>query len=81
MWFNWTAFLYAGLRAKKPLWLGFAAGCLVLSVVSITLLVLDPTDPVDTWREGAGAWIGIFGWGLASCTHWRSGSSFSSAWR
>ena len=65
MWLNWTAFVYAGLRARKRLWLGFAAGYFALSAISITFLALDPDDPVDTWREDAGAWIGIFSWGIA----------------
>jgi hypothetical protein len=67
-WVNWSAFLYAGLRARRRLWLGFAFVYLAGAAASVTFLALDPEDPVDTWREDAGAWIGIAVW-LATAVH------------
>jgi hypothetical protein len=65
LWLNWSAFVYAGLRARRRLWLGFGGAYLAASVASIVFLVLDPDDPVDTWREDTGAMIMIFGCILA----------------
>jgi Helix-hairpin-helix motif len=65
LWLNWSAFVYAGLRARRKLWLGFGAAYFAASVSSIVLLMLDPDDPVDTWREDVGAMILIFGCILA----------------
>jgi hypothetical protein len=60
LWLNWSAFVYAGLRARRKLWLGFAAAYFAASVASVVLLALDPEDPVDTWREDAGAMTVLF---------------------
>jgi hypothetical protein len=65
LWLNWSAFVYAGLRARRKLWLGFAGAYCAASVASVVFLSLDPDDPVDTWREDAGAMIVIFGCILA----------------
>jgi hypothetical protein len=61
LWLNFSAFVYVGLRARRKLWLGFGAAYFAASVASVVFLALDPEDPVDTWREDAGAMILIFG--------------------
>jgi hypothetical protein len=65
LWLNWSAFVYAGLRARRKLWLGFGGAYLAASAASIGFLAADPDDPVDTWREDVGAMLLIFGCILA----------------
>ena len=62
-WINWTAFVYAGLRARRPRWLAWAGVYFVLSAFSIVFLTID-TGP-DDWKRDAGAWVGIFGWAVS----------------
>jgi hypothetical protein len=63
-WLGWAAFLYAGLRARRPPWTAFSALYFVAAATSIALLSMEPEGPgdPDTWREATGAWIGIATW-------------------
>ena len=36
-WLNWAAFLFVGLRSRRPLWVGFAGVYFVAAAVSLTL--------------------------------------------
>jgi DNA uptake protein ComE-like DNA-binding protein len=62
MWLNWTAFLYAGLRARHRRWLVYAVVYLAVSTVSIALIVAFHEDE---WQSDAGAWIGLASWGVS----------------
>lgn len=63
-WLGWAAFLYAGLRARRLLWVGFAAIYFALAATSITFLALEPEGPgdPDTWRTDVGAGSGLALW-------------------
>jgi hypothetical protein len=61
-WLNWTAFLYAGLRTRTRRWLVYAGVYLVASAVSIALIASFDTE---SWQSDAGAWVGLFSWGVS----------------
>lgn len=66
MWLNWTAFVYAGARARNPRWLLWAGVYAVASATSVAFLFVgDAGDPVDTWEEQFGVWFGLFSWGVS----------------
>jgi hypothetical protein len=62
MWLNWTAFLYAGLRARHRRWVVYALAYLAVSGVSIALIAAFDRDD---WQSDAGAWIGLASWGFS----------------
>jgi DNA uptake protein ComE-like DNA-binding protein len=61
-WLNWSAFLYVGLRARRPLWLAFAAIYFAAAAGSITLVSLDLDAGIDGWRSSAGTGLGLATW-------------------
>jgi DNA uptake protein ComE-like DNA-binding protein len=62
MWLNWTAFLYAGLRTHHRRWIAYAVVYLAVSAASIVLIA---SYDEDTRQSDAGAWIGLFSWGVS----------------
>ena len=58
-WFGWAAFVYAGLRARRPLWLGL--GVLYFLVAAAGLVLLDPSNG-DDWVDNLGGVLTFGGW-------------------
>jgi DNA uptake protein ComE-like DNA-binding protein len=61
-WLNWSAFLYVGLRGRRPLWLLFAAIYFLAATASITLVSLELDPDVYGWRSSTGTGIGLASW-------------------
>lgn len=62
-WLNWSAFLYTGLRARRPLWIMFAAVYFAAAATSATLISVDLERETDSWLTSAGTGIGLAVWG------------------
>jgi hypothetical protein len=61
-WLSWLAFLYAGLRARRPLWLAFAAIYFGGGLASFILVGVDG-DPDGGWPGTVGTILGLAVWG------------------
>ena len=62
MWLNWTAFVYAGLRARHRRWVMWGVAYLAVSATSLALIGVAPDEH---WLQDAGALIGLFSWGVS----------------
>lgn len=58
-WLGWAAFVYAGMRARKPLWLGL--GVFYFLVASAGIVLLEP-DTKDDWVDNLGGVLTFGGW-------------------
>jgi hypothetical protein len=52
---GWGAFVYAGLRARRRLWLGFGLAYLALVVLVFVFLGIDDNDDDRGLEDWAGA--------------------------
>ena len=67
-WMSWASFLYAGVRARRPLWLATGGAYLLITVVAMAIISTgDGTAAAETY-DGIGTVLSLLMW-IASFAH------------
>ena len=60
-WLTWLGFGYAGIRAKRPLWIAF--GAMYLAIAAATIVVTSLDDDITGLEDDLGYLAMFLGWG------------------